>query len=386
MSENIILSKKCTGCSACKFVCPKNAISMKKNEKGFWNWEIDQTMCIECGVCIKKCPQLNGISRNIVQNIYGGVSNNQIILENSTSGGIFYEFAEKVLLRGGVVYGVAYGKNFSVEYTRINDIRGLKKLQGSKYVQAQTGNVYTNILEDLKKGHEVIFAGTPCHMAGLKSFLGKDYDRLLTIDILCHGVPSSLLFDSYISWLEEKEGKKIDDFTFRYKDHGYGERYLLGIRTQNRMIKIPYMIDPYGDAFLKGKTLNDACYSCKYVSIERVGDISLGDFWYFKERKSVENKSGVSMVLINTEKGKNYFDNIKSNIKWIESTIEDAIACNAALSHTCKKPDDWEKIYEKVEEKSLFTSILRPPFNLKMRLFNLIPIGLKEWLKSKGGK
>lgn len=386
MSENINLSEKCTGCSACKFTCPKNAISIKKNKKGFWNWEINRAMCIECGLCIKKCPQFNEISRNTVKNVYGAVSSNEKILEDSTSGGIFYELAEKVLARDGRVYGVAYGENFSVEYTRINDIRELKKLQGSKYVQAEIGNIYTDILEDLKKGHEVIFSGTPCHVAGLKSFLGKDYDGLITIDILCHGVPSSLLFGSYISWVEEKEGKKIDEFTFRYKDHGYGERYLLGIRTQNRIMKIPYMIDPYGDAFLKGKILNDACYSCKYTNIDRVGDISLGDFWYFKERKSVENKSGVSMVLINTEKGKNYLDNIRSSIKWIESTIEDATTCNAALSHACNKPDNWEKIYEKAGEKTLFTSILKPSFNLKVRLFNLIPIVVKEWLKSRGGR
>ena len=384
MSEHIMLSKECTGCGACKSVCPKNAISMKKDEKGFWNWKIDQKMCVECKKCMKGCPQLNEISRNEVKNVYGAVSKNEKILKDSTSGGIFYELAKLVLARGGLVYGVSYGENFTVKYIRVNSIRELKKIQGSKYVQAEIGNIYSKILEELEKGYEVIFSGTPCHVAGLKSFLKKDYNNLLTLDLLCHGVPSSLLFESYISWLEEKEGKKIDEFKFRYKDHGYGERYLLGVRTSNKIKKIPYMIDPYGDAFLKGKILNDACYSCKYVDIERVGDISLGDFWYFKERKNIENKSGVSMVLINTEKGKNYFDNIKSNVMWIESTVEDAITCNAALAHTCIKPDNWEQIYKRIGEKNLFTSILRPPFNLKIRLFNMIPIEVKEWLKSRG--
>lgn len=386
MSEYTILSKECTGCSTCKFVCSRDAVSMKKNEQGFWNWEINRTICIECGLCMKKCPQLNEISRNNVKNVYGAVSNNEEILGDSTSGGIFYELANKVLSRGGIVYGVLYGSNFSVEYARVADMRELKKLQGSKYVQADIGNIYTNILEDLKKGYEVIFSGTPCYAAGLKSFLGRDYDRLLIVDLLCHGVPSSLLFKSYISWIEEKEEKKVNKFTFRYKDHGYGERYLLGVQVGNKIKKIPYMIDPYGDAFLKGKILNDACYSCKYVNTDRVGDISLGDFWYFKERKNVENKSGISMVLINTEKGKKYFENIKSSVKWIESTIEDAIACNDALSSACIKPDNWDEIYEKINNKNFFTSVLKTPFNLQVRLFNLIPIRVKEWVKNKGGK
>ena len=373
----------CSGCRSCEQICPKNAISMVYDQEGFLQFKINKNLCINCGLCQKRCPQEN--YNRLKQNpnkVYAAQVVDASVLLNSTSGGIFWCLAENIISKGGVVYGCAFEKDFSVSQIRITNMHELSRLQGSKYVQSDTGDSFTMVKNDLADGKYVLYSGTPCQIAGLKLFLGNMNEKLLLMDILCHGVPSPLLFKKYIEWIQLRYNRKLKTYQFRFKKNGYGGRYLLRLDFGEKVKCLPIMLDPYGDAFLKGRTLREACYSCKFATIERVGDISLGDYW----KPEVLNcdfdvSKGVSMVLINSDKAVEIWNQIARKIVYKETTIEQAVSVNDGLKKAVQRPSDRGSLLKEYNSLDYFNKQLAVGIKLKLRISNMLPIALKEKIK-----
>ena len=306
--------KDCCGCGACMNVCPKNAIRMAEDEVGFVYPEIDQNLCVGCGACKKACGYQTQPLMQKSEAVYAAASNNDNFLRKSASGGAFAVLAENVLKKDGVVYGAALPlENGKLEpkHLRIDTVERLPELQGSKYVQSAIGDTYAQAQKDLLDGKRVLFSGTPCQIAGLKQYLKKDYENLLTVDIICHGVPSKRFFQSFMEDYGKKLRGTITEFYFRDKSKGQGmiTRSVYKNKNGERQEKvIAGNLLSYVNLFLRSFTYRKNCYSCPFASEKRVGDLTLGDFWGFHEeypsydeKQGLSNGKGISCVLVNTD-------------------------------------------------------------------------------------
>lgn len=388
--ENIsILDKKnCTGCRMCEQICPVNAIEMVENKEGFLEPKVIEEKCINCGLCAKRCPQLNNIhEKEEKAKAYAAKNRNLSELKQSSSGGLFSIFANYIIENNGAVYGCAFNKEFKAEHIRVDNKEDLNKLRGSKYVQSNTKNTFKQVKEDLQNNQLVLYTGTPCQIAGLKSFLGKDYDNLLTIDLICHGVPSQKLFSKYLEFLESKYKSKILEYEFRSKEKNtWGLN--LKIRFENGKVKyIPARLDPYYKSFLNGDTYRESCYNCKYASINRIGDITLADYWGIeKEHPDFYDEKGVSAIIVSSKKGQEFFEKIKNNIDFIESTIEKLMNKNDNLKFSTERNNIRDEVYSNLDEKD-FGKYMKEDLKFKKDkkeiVKNFIPVGIKRILKRK---
>lgn len=331
---------ECAGCRMCEQICPKNAIKMEEDEYGFLSPVVNEKLCINCGLCIKKCPQRNNVERNIEnQTAYAAKIKDVEVLKQSSSGGLFSVFAKDCIENNGKVYGAAFDKDFNVVHIGVDNLESLEKLRGSKYVQSNTMSTYSEVKQDLESGKRVLYSGNACQIAGLKNFLGKDYENLLTIDIVCHGVPSPRLFKKYRDYIENKYNGKIQEFSFRSKEKkGWGKN--LKIKIDNgKVIRKFVNVDPYYKAFSNGDVCRECCYNCKYANSNRVGDITLADYWgLYKEHPEFYDKNGVSAVIINTENGRKAWEKLKENLEYLETDINAVKKYNKNLVEpTCRK-------------------------------------------------
>jgi len=262
--------EKCTGCGMCSNVCPKNAIEMSEGERGFVYPKIDKNLCIECNLCRNKCPSnVFQATETNVKKVYVSWNKDKKIRKNSSSGGIFTEIAKKIIEQGGVVCGVAWNEEFHPHHILVNRTKDISKLQGSKYSQSITGDIYKLIKEKLDKGILILFSGTPCQNAALKSFLGKNYQNLYSIDLVCHGVPSNKMLDNYLFLFE----KDIQNVRLRHKDPFWDYSFVRidfkdGTKYQKLTIE-----DDYFNLFNVGFTLRNSCHNCQYANTNRKGDI-----------------------------------------------------------------------------------------------------------------
>ena len=343
----------CAGCRCCEKICPVNAIEMKENKEGFIEPVVNEEKCISCGLCLKRCPQINKLEiEGIEQKAYATQNKNKEDLKISSSGGMFIAFAKNIISQDGVVYGAAYDQNLKVNHIRVENIEELKLLQGSKYVQSDTADTFEQTKNDLISGRKVLFSGTPCQIAGLKQYLGKDYENLYTIDIVCHGVPSQKLFEKYKNSLEAKENSKIDQFDFRDKtEKGWGLN--LRIKYQNNKVtKKASCFDSYYKSFLAGNTYRRCCYDCKYANLNRVGDITIADFWGIEETNSkIDIKKGVSAVIVNSRKGQKIFEDIQQDIIAEETSIESVTKRNLNLKRPTLFPAIRKTVYNSIDNK-----------------------------------
>jgi len=277
--EKIIEKKNCSGCHACYSICPKQCIKMCEDEEGFWYPQIDKEQCVNCGACKKVCPVLKEYQPNPRGKAYACINKDEGIRMKSSSGGIFTLLASAVIEQGGVVFGVAFDSDFSAFHTYVEDKTELEKLRGSKYVQSRIFDTYKKVKEYLDLKRIVLFSGTPCQIGGLKTYLGKEYDNLIMQDIICHGVPSPLVWQKYITLRETKAGSKIGRTFFRHKKYGwktYSVRFEFSNRTEYEQI---FSKDLFMRAFLANLCLRPSCYNCHFKSKERESDITLADFW-----------------------------------------------------------------------------------------------------------
>ena len=313
---NKVITHNCTSCLACFNSCPVNAIKIEKDKYGEIRPFIDESKCIKCGKCKNVCPSNYPIEFNKTRKCYAAISKDLKETSNSASGGIAYELSKQILLDSGVVYGVIMDDTLTTKHTRIDNIIDLKKTQGSKYAQSFIGDIFRKVKEDLKNKRKVLFIGSPCQVAGLRKYLNHDYENLLTVDLVCHGnVPNE-----YIKEYSLKINKNINKVVFREK-----RDYCLKLYQDDKLVK-KNKNDKYLYAFLKDISLKESCHHCFYAKKDRVGDITLGDFWAIKE------KLPYSIVMVNTIKGEKYIYSL-DNVILKEKDAQKSIIGNDSFNH-----------------------------------------------------
>lgn len=346
--------EKCTGCLACVNTCKYGAISVFIDKEGFQRPRIDKSKCKECGSCVKSCPIINKVTRNSFEKkVYACWLKNSKKRRESTSGGAFSAIAEIFLRQNGIVYGAAYKDDLSVEHTYITEIDKLKSLMGSKYVQSNIGLSYRAVKKELSKGKKICFSGTPCQVAGLYAYLGKRYEeQLLTIDLVCHGVPSPMIYREYLEYIENKKGKKVKKISFRDKKWSW---FNFNVRIQfedGTVVNEVSQHNQFMRGFLNEWFLRPSCHSCEFANVDRISDITLADFWWYKSKgkEDVDTDEGISMVMINSEVGEKIFNQIE-NMFMFESDVETAAKSNRALREPFppnpNRNQFWTDFYEK---------------------------------------
>ncbi len=348
--------KDCCACSACIQGCPVQAISFANDEEGFAYPVINKETCINCGLCERICPVTNPKYENTESpEVYASLLKDVEERKKSTSGGIFYVIAEWVLDKGGVVYGAMMDDQNQVRHVAVENNMDLQSLRGSKYVQSAMGDTYLHVKSNLQKGRWCYFSGTGCQVAGLKAFLRKEYSTLITADIVCHGVPSQWLFDQHIGYLEQKYKGKVSEYRFRNNKKGEGGEIFKLTKSRGKVREIinpTYNLSPYLYSFMYGMTSRWSCYDCKFAKIPRQGDITLADYWgskfFFPD---MDNSKGISLCLVNTERGRIIWDAVKVYCEYRESNITDGAKYNGNLIHTSKPHEYRKAIYETIRKE-----------------------------------
>lgn len=345
-------NEDCCGCKACANVCPCDAISFQPDEYGFWYPVIDEDKCVGCEKCIRTCDfQKKEVSGHKPSEGLAARHKEKAVYDNSTSGGVFTAIAEKVFLKGGVVYGCAYDESLRPIHQCAENLELLSAMRGSKYVQSDTGSAYRDVKERLKECRFVFFTGTPCQVAGLYSYLGNtDKENLLTADIVCHGVPNQEVFKKYIQFLERKYHHKITDLKFRNKRFEW-ERPVISADFDNGGSKWWFSTtDVFYESFNHANLQRPSCFNCKYACPTRCGDITIGDFWgYQKANLKMSVKDGVSCCLLNTEKGKCFMTGLNVNMEMVDPEI--IIKGNAHLRTTSQKGRQWDKLLHNISKE-----------------------------------
>lgn len=346
--------KSCCGCRNCLNVCPTKAIQMVEDEYGFDYPEIDSVNCINCGRCRTVCP-MNEVKGEAVEAAYAVVLDDKAI-ERSASGGAFYALSKALLEKDGVIFGCAFDKALMPRHTRVDGISDLPKLQGSKYIQSEM-NCHNEIIELLKVGRTVLFSGTPCQVAAIKKFAGRNADNLFTVEVVCHGVPNRALWIDYIDHLGEKHGGRITAFQFRTKntEKSFCSKYSVIINGEKREYTLPSVLSYYYYAFLKGKTYRESCYSCPFAQPSRQADITICDFWGYNGEKFSALKN-VSACLVKGEKGKELFDIGKKYLLTEPSTFNSVAIQNEQLkqsSSILRYDEDFFRLWKSKGAKGL---------------------------------
>lgn len=320
--------KVCTGCGACYNACSKGAITMQQDDEGFLFPVIDHNKCINCGICLKSCAAYNPDYKNEKRPKCYAVWANDEIRKKSASGGAFSLLANYVLKQDGYVCGAAWDENFNVEHIVIHSAQELHKLQGVKYIQSTTAKTYSEIKENLRGGKLVLFVGTPCQVAGLKAYLQKEYENLITVDLVCHGAPSRGVWRRYIK--EIAGDKQITRIQFRNKAYGWKQCLELHFSDGSVYRNVPPM-DVFYETFFILLNTRESCHNCLFAKIPRQGDLTIGDGWECDP--SMNDGKGTSEILINNEKGSKIFEAIKPQImKFEDFDLEQAISGNVALT------------------------------------------------------
>ena len=381
---SVVSYKDCFSCRSCFLSCPKNAIEMIENEEGFFYPKVTEDKCIDCGLCVKKCPSLNKDEReNFEQFGLAVIAKDKNVLLKSSSGAASSIIANKIVTDGGVVFGAAYDENLFVQHISCKNFAELEKIKGSKYVESFTGDTFNEAKEYLENGQNVLYTGSPCQIAGLKKYLGKDYDNLFTLDLICHGVPSRKLFLKYLEWLGQKNKGKIIYYGFRDKDVG-GWSCGGKIKTKTKTKTLEAYCDPYYSAFLKSKSYRESCYACPYANTERIGDITIGDFWGVKKYYSeINEKNGVSCILVNTKKGQQLLDSVIETIDTIPCKIEEIQKENWNLNQPSIRPEIRDSFYKDIDDDSYFSNFIETKtiFQIKWKIKYFVFAHTPRWLK-----
>lgn len=368
----IARKEECTGCHACYNVCPKKCIDMKFDEEGFLYPSVDSDKCVECGLCEKVCPIIHTVEVENEPIAVGCYNKDEKIRMNSSSGGIFTLISELVIQSGGVVFGAEFDENYNVRHNYVDNMEDLHKFRGSKYVQSTIGSSYYDAKQFLEQGRQVLFSGTPCQIAGLKRYLQKDYDNLICQDMVCHGVPSTYVWEHYKNFIAN--GKNIVGIKFRDKSTGW-KTYSLQIDFDDgSSYKDIGNENSYIKGFVKDFYLRPSCYECKYKTLHRESDITLADFWGIEANvPELDDNKGTSLIFVNSDKGRECFEKIKENIIFKVVDIDRTVICNPSAiraSIYTKKKLTFYKIYKKENFDLLINKLMKESITKKILFYS----------------
>lgn len=353
----ILDKSQCCGCTACVSICPKQCITMREDEEGFLYPVVDSSRCIDCNLCKKVCLELHSKERREPLNVYAAKHKNEQVRLASSSGGIFTLLAEKIIDEGGVVFGARFNNSWNVIHDYTETKEGLAAFRGSKYVQSYMGNCYLKTKSFLDQDRKVMFTGTPCQIAGLKNYLKKDYDNLLAVDVVCHGVPSPKVWQMYLDEIARKGGKntvlshhiaeeaEINHIDFRSKSTGW-KKFSFALTLSEAtadgeknsvLLSSIFTENPYMNAFLSNLSLRPSCYDCPAKSGKSGSDITIADFWGIENVLSeFDDDKGISLVLSYSEKGGRWLDSL--DCECIEVDYRSAQRMNPSISSSVNKP------------------------------------------------
>ena len=375
---NLVESNKCCGCAACASKCAKGAITMQPNEEGFLHPTVNSLLCVECGMCEKACPGLLpaiDMKKSLTPRAYIMQHKDETIRYQSTSGGAFSAIAESIIRMGGVIFGAIMTENLKVKHGYVDLKDELARFRNSKYVQSEIGDCYKLAKRFLTEGRFVCFSGTPCQINGLYKFLGKDYDNLIAVDVVCKSVPSPLVFEKYIEYKKQKE-KRISDIVFRDKKRGflYCTMAHYGSHEARLVARDQYRRGSESDEwlrlFLSGQISRRSCMTCPYQTIERVGDFTLGDIWETGNSSFDDNK-GTTLVHVWTQKGLDLLNSIQNEIKCVPYPFEKSRG--AERNVVMKVKPNRESLFEDVNKltpEEFFRKYA--PYNAKVKVKNYL--------------
>lgn len=330
----------CCGCTACAMICPKQCIIMKKDEEGFYYPNVEIEKCVNCDLCNRVCPITNEkcSEKESEPATYAMLCKDREVRRESSSGGIFSLLAKEVIRQGGVVLGVAMSDDYkSAKHIAVDSMNELYKLRGSKYIQSDVGNAFAVAEGCLKTGKTVLFTGTPCQIEGLKSFLRTDYENLFCMDIVCHGVPSEVVWREYIKYREGKAQSSVSGVSFRHKEFGWKSySMLVEFENKKRYLDI-FTSDLYARLFLQNLSLRPACYACSFKKINRVSDITVADFWGVENVvPEMDDDMGVSLVMVHSKKGQEILSKVCNETNKVQVEFNLIKKYNSAVIHSAK--------------------------------------------------
>lgn len=343
----------CTGCKMCKDICPVNAISYDIDREGFWYPKVDYEKCVKCSKCIKTCPSLTASVNSAARepDVYAAWALDDSIRLKSTSGGIFYILAQKMINEGGIIAACKYTDDFKAAYHTLGDsVEDLEEFKGSKYFQSDTEDIYKKIKEQRKAGRKILFCGAPCQVAGLNRFVGEEDPYLITVDFICRGINSPMVFKKYIEDCEKHHGSLVKRVHLKNKNKGWTR---LGTYMEFQNGKTYYrdrVTDPWVNGYVRGDLfMRPCCSECKYKKHLRVADISIGDFWGLKGADD-DMVKGISVILVNTEKGAKYLDSVTDELRIEKHTYEEAARGNGCLLRSAPMGEHRAEFFDRFNE------------------------------------
>ena len=366
----------CCGCSACVQICPKNCIVMQEDEEGFLYPSVKLDACVNCRRCEAVCPiqgskKWNGDGKPLTA--YASYILNDEKRLKSSSGGIFSALAQTILNAGGQVYGAAFDTNFLVRHIGIDDSQDLFQLQGSKYIQSRVERTYIETEKALKDGRTVLYSGTACQIAGLKTYLQVEYDCLYTVDVLCHGVPSPAVWKEYLREKELQFKSAIQAVSLRQKDNGWKD-YNVEIKFSNGAVYCsPAREDAFMRLFLSDICLRPSCHKCRFKELDRPSDITLGDCWGIEHIwPEMDDDHGTSIVLTHTEKGQKLFASISEQCRSKVGDVNLLLPVTADSRKSVAAHRNRKLLFQRLESGKSLEHVLR-----------LIKTTIKERIKNR---
>lgn len=373
----IVIDNKhnCCGCGACVQICPQSCISMQRDEEGFYYPKTDSLKCSDCGLCEKVCPMMQHLDKNTPEQTYITYSSVEETRKTGSSGGMFQTMAEYVINQGGIVFGARFDKSWNVVHDYTDTLEGLKVFCGSKYVQSHIGESYRQTKTFLENGKTVLFSGTPCQIHGLKCYLRKQYTNLLTIDFICHGVPSPKVWQAYVDYTARKnclDITQIESICFRNKCSGW-KNYSVTLRDKKGVtLQKTFKSDTYMQLFLKDYILRPSCYGCRFKDSTNNSDITLGDFWGVSDiHPEWDDDKGLSVLLVNTSKGAQIVSLLDSVIRHplsLQECIHKNTSYSVGAQEPAKRPLFWNSFNSKGYDGAVsFLKSIRPSAFSRMK-------------------
>lgn len=352
----------CCGCEACVQRCPKRCISLHRDQEGFLYPLVDESICIDCGLCERVCPVINQGEPLKPLVAYAAKNQDESVRLSSSSGGVFTALAEQVIAQGGVVFGARFDESWNVVHDYVETVEGLSAFRGAKYVQSRIGLCFLQAETFLRQGRQVLFSGLPCQIAGLKKFLRKDYDNLITVDLFCHGVPSPTVWKRFLEEEVATPHTQLKSISFRDKASGWKNYSFSYLQEDTDGVHLHRMLSAknlFMRGFLTDLYLRPSCYHCPVKQCKSGSDLTIGDYWGIQQaHPGLDDDKGVSAVLVNTDKGAAILQAVQQ-VSLYESTFEKVVKCNPALIKSAQEPTKRSLFFELLNQRKISEVVLQ---------------------------